>query len=126
MKFKLIFQNFKKKFKKFEFSKLLAALVIIAVGVIGAYSIFAYYSLVSAAIAAGAAVIPDASLPIACVGTILGALLTYCLYQFGLKNSRNKYKIDGKGVPYIDTMKQLYDEMMQSTKDLEEMGEDEK
>jgi len=32
--------------------------------------------------------------------TIIGGLLSYFLYQFGLKNSRNKYGVDETGQPF--------------------------
>ena len=43
---------------------------------------------------------PDSALAVQSCITLLGGYLSYCLYQFGLKNSRNKYSIDENGQPY--------------------------
>ena len=43
---------------------------------------------------------PDPTLATQCVVTIVGSFLSYLLYQFGLKNSRNKYGIDADGQPF--------------------------
>ena len=43
---------------------------------------------------------PDPTLATQCVITIVGGFLSYLLYQFGLKNSRNKYGIDSDGQPF--------------------------
>jgi hypothetical protein len=45
---------------------------------------------------------PDSSVPVTALGTIFGAILSYCLYQLGLKNSRNKYGIDSDGQPFME------------------------
>lgn len=47
---------------------------------------------------------PDSSVPVTALGTIFGAVLSYCLYQLGLKNSRNKYGIDSDGQPFKEVM----------------------
>lgn len=43
---------------------------------------------------------PDASVAVKSLEIVVGGLLSYCLYQFGLKNSRNKYGVDADGNPY--------------------------
>ena len=43
---------------------------------------------------------PDPELAVQSVITIVGAFLSYVLYQFGLKSSRNKYGIDPDGQPF--------------------------
>lgn len=43
---------------------------------------------------------PDSSVPVTALGTIFGSILSYCLYQLGLKNSRNKYGLDSDGQPF--------------------------
>ena len=43
---------------------------------------------------------PEATVTVTLVMTILGAYLTYAIYQFKLKDSRNKYKIDENGEPF--------------------------
>ena len=45
---------------------------------------------------------PDSAVPISSMVQIFGAILSYCLYQLGLKNSRNKYGIDENGHPFKD------------------------
>ena len=43
---------------------------------------------------------PDATLAVTAMSVVVGALLSYLLYQMGLKNSRNKYGIDEDGQPF--------------------------
>ena len=43
---------------------------------------------------------PDSAVPISAMVQIFGAILSYCLYQLGLKNSRNKYGVDENGHPF--------------------------
>lgn len=88
------------KLKKFEWSKLWMALIVlygIGCGV-------AYY----------AAVFMDkmveSALAVQAVITILGGYMSYLMYQFGLKNSRNKYGIDNEGVPYSQKVSDSYEE----------------
>lgn len=90
----------RKKLHKIEFSKVLCGLVAVGIGGVAIYAIARYYSLCSMAIKYGSGIQPDVALAVTCVGTLLGAVLSYCLYQFGLKNSRNKYGIDTNGEPY--------------------------
>lgn len=89
-----------KKKHKIECSKLLSGLVIITFGLYGIWCGIRYYSLAKLAIENDAAVMPDPILAVTCVTTVIAALLSYCLYQFGLKNSRNKYGIGEDGEPY--------------------------
>lgn len=86
--------------KKIEFSKLLCGLILAVSGGVGIYTIIKYFSLVEYAIATGAQVIPDGTVPVAAISIIVSAFVSYCMYQFGLKNSRNKYGIDETGQPY--------------------------
>lgn len=75
---------------KTEFSKFIVIVaVIIALVNIGMYwwAIFKGFN-------------PDSAVPISAMVQIFGAILSYCLYQLGLKNSRNKYGIDENGHPY--------------------------
>lgn len=73
-------------------------IIVAVVGAIAIWSIIRYYQLVNLAIMYQSSVMPDASLPITCVSVILGTLLSYFLYQGGLKMSLNKngLKIDQK------------------------------
>ena len=86
--------------KKIEFSKLLCGLILIVSGGVGIYTIIKYFSLVEYAISTGAQVIPDGAVPVSAISIIISAFVSYCMYQFGLKNSRNKYGIDETGQPY--------------------------
>jgi len=80
----------KKIKKKFEFSKVLVIIAIIIFAGYGMYSGIRYYTLVQLAIQTGEnVIIPDPSLAVACVGGILGSILTYVLYQGSLKWSLN-------------------------------------
>ena len=81
---------------KTEFSKfIVVTAVIIALVNLGLYwvAIFIGYE-------------PDSNVPISSMVQIFGAILSYCLYQLGLKHSRNKYGIDENGQPF----KEQYEE----------------
>lgn len=90
----------KKNKKHFEFAKLVCGFIIAISGAVGVYAILKYYWLVEKAIEMNAVALPDGSVAVAAIGTIIGAFISYCFYQFGLKNSRNKYGIDETGEPY--------------------------
>lgn len=100
-KTKKIFSKIKSK----EFSKLAFIIVAIIIFGVAIYSVIDYYSLCRFAINMGSDTIPDCSLPVASVTSLLLLYLQYCLYQFGLKNSRNKYKIDKDGNPILEDSK---------------------
>lgn len=89
-----------KKSKKAEFSKIACCFAFVVFLVLGIWMVLKYYSLVQMAIETGATVMPDATLPIAGISFILAPLVSYLLYQGGLKNSRNKYGIDCEGEPF--------------------------
>ena len=93
----------KNKKKKIETSKLMAGVVIVSFGVYGIWCGIEYYILAKLAIENNTEM-PDPTLAVTCVTTVLAALLSYCLYQFGLKNSRNKYGIGEDGEPYNKTI----------------------
>lgn len=84
------------KKKKCEFSKKLAVLLF----VIGIMNLVVYHSEVLLALRWGSSVLPDASIGTQTIITIFGGFTSYCLYQLGLKNSRNKYGVDADGQPY--------------------------
>lgn len=88
-----------KKKKKREWSKIITGSVIISFGLYGIWCGIEYYRLSKLAIENNATP-PDAVLAVTCVTTVLASLLSYCLYQFGLKNSRNKYGVGEDGEPY--------------------------
>lgn len=93
------------KKKKFEWSKLVCGLIVfygITNGVI--YNIAVFMDKM-----------PDSALAVQSITTIIGGYMSYLLYQFGLKNSRNKFGIDSDGNPYRQDMSDIYGE------DLEEM-----
>lgn len=77
--------------KKFEWSKIMCALIVlygIANGVVYNVAVFMDKT-------------PDSALAVQSVTTIIGGYMSYLLYQFGLKNSRNKFGIDSEGNPYV-------------------------
>lgn len=86
--------------KKFEWSKVICGLIIlygIANGVL--YNIAVFMDKM-----------PDSSLAVQSVTTIIGGYMSYLLYQFGLKNSRNKFGVDSEGTPYKQKVSDLYGE----------------
>lgn len=87
--------------KKVEFSKSVCALATLAFFCLGVWMVWRYYSLTELAITGASSVVPDAALPIAGVTFIFSPIVSYLVYQFGLKNSRNKYGVDENGEPYI-------------------------
>lgn len=99
------------KKKKPEFSKIITLMAVIIFAAYGVWAGMEYYKLCKLAIMNNATM-PDATLAITCVTTIIGALVSYCLYQFGLKNSRNKYGIDSDGQPFAQD---CIDEIIQDT-----------
>ena len=87
--------------KKKEFSKIMCLIAFLVFLVLGIWMIFQYYYLMKLAIDAGTGVMPDAALPIAGITFIISPLIAYCTYQWGLKNSRNKYGVDADGQPFM-------------------------
>ena len=84
--------------KKFEWSKFFCGLIVlygIANGVI--YNIAMFMDKA-----------PDSALAVQSVTTIVGGYMSYLFYQFGLKNSRNKFGIDSDGQPYSQRISDLY------------------
>lgn len=86
--------------KKFEFSQLACVLASLVFMFIGCWMIWRYYMLVQLAIETNSAIAPDSALPVTGITAIIVPLISYLLYQFKLKNSRNKYGISENGVPY--------------------------
>lgn len=88
------------KKKKFEWSKVVCGLIIlygVANGVL--YNIAVFMDKV-----------PDSALAVQSITTIIGGYMSYLLYQFGLKNSRNKFGIDSEGTPYKQKVDETYGE----------------
>ena len=86
--------------KKFEWSKLICGIIIlygIANGILYNIAVFMDKS-------------ADSALAVQSVITIVGGYLSYLMYQFGLKNSRNKFGIDSEGNPYCQNMSETYGE----------------
>ena len=93
---------FRKIFKaigRIEWSKGFCTIIALALGAYGIWCGFKYYELCALAIQFNS-IMPDATLAVTSVTTVLGALMSYLLYQAGLKNSRNKYGIDSSGQPF--------------------------
>ena len=89
---------------KTEFSKLMCGLATIGFFIVGVWMVWRYYSLTELAITGADSVVPDAALPSAGVTFIFSPIVSYLFYQFGLKNSRNKYGVDENGQPYKETI----------------------
>ena len=89
----------KNKKKKIETSKLMAGVVIVSFGIYGIWCGIEYYILTKLAIENNTEM-PDPTLAVTCVTTVLAALLSYCLYNGILKNSLNKngLTIDEDGI----------------------------
>ena len=80
----------KHKKKKIETSKLMAGVVIVSFGIYGIWCGIEYYILTKLAIENNTEM-PDPTLAVTCVTTVLASLLSYCTYNAFLKNSLNKY-----------------------------------
>jgi len=80
--------------KKLEFSKFAAAAIMLVLLVYAIWAGVEYYHLSYLAIQSTSEgvspIIPNDTLAVTCVTAILGVFASYCLYQFGLKNSLNK------------------------------------
>lgn len=94
-------KRLKKKKSKVEFSKVFCSVVCALFFLLGVWMISRYYTLTKLAIEMNSVSTPDASLPIAGITFIFAPVLSYLMYQGGLKNSRNKYGIDSEGQPYM-------------------------
>lgn len=84
--------------KKFEWSKFVCGLIVlygIANGVLYHVAVFMDK-------------MPDPTLAVQSVTTIIGGYLSYLMYQFGLKNSRNKFGIDSEGNPFKQDIGDMY------------------
>ena len=88
------------KKKKVEWSKIVCGLIVlygIANGVV--YNVAVFMDKM-----------PDSALAVQSITTIIGGYMSYLLYQFGLKNSRNKFGIDHEGNPYKQNVGDIYGE----------------
>lgn len=94
-----LFGRIKEAIKKIEWSKKFSALIALGFGAYGIWCGVKYYDLCARALELNATM-PDATLAVTCVGTVIASLVSYLLYQAGLKNSRNKYGIDADGQPF--------------------------
>ena len=88
------------RMKKFEWSKLWMALIVLyGIGCGVAYYIAVFMDKMA-----------DPALAVQSVITIVGGFVSYLMYQFGLKNSRNKFGVDSEGVPYSQRVSDMYGE----------------
>ena len=85
--------------KKVEWSKIFCTVIAFSFGIYGVWCGIEYYRLCQIAIE-NMSVMPDATLAVTSVATVIASLMSYLLYQAGLKNSRNKYGIDADGQPF--------------------------
>ena len=95
-------KNKKKKgafLSKMEWSKKFAGIIALSLGLYGIWCGIKYYELCELAIQYNS-IMPDATLAVTSVTTVIASLMSYLLYQMGLKNSRNKYGIDSEGQPF--------------------------
>ena len=86
-------------FKKVEWSKKFCAAIALSFGIYGIWCGVEYYKLCKIAIELSSTM-PDVTLAVVSVSTVIASLVSYLLYQAGLKNSRNKYGIDADGQPF--------------------------
>ena len=86
-------------FKKVEWSKKFCAAIALSFGIYGIWCGVEYYKLCKMAIESNSTM-PDVTLAVVSVSTVIASLISYLLYQAGLKNSRNKYGIDADGQPF--------------------------
>ena len=89
-----------KKKKRFEWSKVFSTVTAFGFGVFGIWSAVRYYDLAELAITTQSSNMPDASVAVTCIQVVIASLLSYLLYQAGLKHSRNKYGVDSDGQPF--------------------------
>ena len=89
-----------KQKKKKEFSQIMCVVGFTSLLSLGIWMIDKYQRLMELAISSGSEAVPDSALPIAGITMIVSPILSYLLYQAGLKNSRNKYGVDENGEPY--------------------------
>lgn len=85
--------------KKIEWSKILCATIAFVFAVYGIWCGIEYYRLCKLAMET-CAQMPDVTLAVVNVTTVIASMVSYLLYQAGLKNSRNKYGIDSDGQPF--------------------------
>lgn len=85
--------------RKTEWSKKFAGAIALSLGVYGIWCGMKYYELCELAIEYNS-IMPDSTLAVTSVSTVIASLMSYLLYQMGLKNSRNKYGIDADGQPF--------------------------
>ena len=117
------FIKIRTKIKKVEWSKKFSALIALGFGAYGIWCGIKYYELCRAAID-NFSILPDPTLAVACVTTVIASLVSYLLYQAGLKNSRNKYGIDEDGQPFklkeLDIEEEVDDLSLQDTENKKE------
>lgn len=94
--------------KKIEWSKFFCAAIALCFGLYGVWCGIEYYRLSKIAIET-ASTMPDATLAVTCVTTVIASLVSYLLYQGSLKNSRNKYGIDSNGQPFDSRIEEVED-----------------
>ena len=108
-----MFEKIRAFLRRVEFSKIFCGIIAAVIGAVAVYSIFKYNQLTKLAIETGSPTLPDPTLPVTCVSLVLASFLSYCLYQFGLKNSRNKYGVDEHGQPYRQKIEEYVDQIQE-------------
>ena len=84
---------------KYNLLAVLCGLIAFGFGAFALWCGYQYYKLAEQAVQLNT-IMPDATLAVTAMSVVVGALLSYLLYQMGLKNSRNKYGVDENGQPY--------------------------
>ena len=92
-------KRFFKWLSQMEWSKKFAGIIALSLGLYGIWCGIRYYQLCELAIEYNT-IMPDVTLAVTSVTTVIASLMSYLLYQMGLKNSRNKYGIDSEGHPF--------------------------
>ena len=92
-------ESFLKRLSQMEWSKKFAGIIALGLGVYGIWCGIKYYELCELAIEYNT-IMPEATLAVTSVTTVIASLMSYLLYQMGLKNSRNKYGVDSEGQPF--------------------------
>lgn len=85
--------------KKIEWSKIFSTTIAAIFAIYGIWCGIEYYKLCRLAIETCSSM-PEPTLAVVNVSTVIASLLSYLLYQAGLKNSRNKYGVDAEGIPF--------------------------
>lgn len=116
----------KKVKKKKEYSKIITSFIIMIFVSIAVWSMYEYYILVRLAIELQSVNMPDATLPVTSITTILGAAMSYFIYQGYLKGSLNKHHLvkNEEGLIKAILDRETVEELLSSTIENEQIEEE--